>query len=550
MTARSILQVFDRYQKERVAFVQNIAELAIRPQNVDILNQAHVLALLRPLLSDICVQIQQCAIIALGRLVNHDVKVAQEILNQDFIPLLIRNIDKKNKYYKKAVLFVLRSVCKHDAEMANVVVTCSGALEALIICLEDFEPIVKENAAWALGYIARHSPHLAQSVVDTGALPLLVLCLQEPELALRQIGASAMSDIAKHSVELAQSVVDAGAVPHLAKSLNNPDEKLKRQILAALSSIAKHTTELAEVVVEAEIFPSVLIHMAHGCPIVRKNAAALVRDVVKHSLELTQLVVNTGGIGAIVESIGQPTEESKVPCITACGFIAGHSDLIAMSVIGCEGILQLRQILDTCKDDATLSVTAWALGQIGKHSPEHSKAVAAAGVFPILLKFYTAINTSEDLKYKSKITLKQCLQKCMMMSALEPLIHDCPKNILKYILGQFSKVLPNDAKARRLFVTSGALGHIQELDAEPGSTLMEYITIINSCFPEEIVRYVTPGYPDSLLEKVEQYSPQMMTILRETEVKSSDMQTDDVLQQNTSTSPTTSHEIKTLIETQ
>ncbi|KAK9754224.1 Armadillo/beta-catenin-like repeat [Popillia japonica] len=237
----------------------------------------------------ICMQIQQCAIIALGRLVNHDVKVAQEILNQDFIPLLIRNIDKKNKYYRKAVLFVLRSVCEHDAEMANVVVTCSGALEVLIICLEDFEPIVKENAAWALGYIARHSPNLAQTPYPKSALascltsqnPLLVLCLQESELALPQIGASVMSDIAKHSVEFAQSVLDGGAVPHLAKSLNNPDEKLKRQILAALSSIAKHTMELAEVVVEAEIFPSVLIHMAHGCPIVGKNAAALVRDVVK-----------------------------------------------------------------------------------------------------------------------------------------------------------------------------------------------------------------------------------------------------------------------------
>lgn len=96
---------------------------------------------------------------------------------------------------------------------------------------------MKENAAWALGYIARHNANLAQSVVDTGALPLLVLCLQEPEITLRQIGASAVSDIAKHTVELAQSVVDAGAVPYLAKTLNNPDEKLKRQILSALSKL-------------------------------------------------------------------------------------------------------------------------------------------------------------------------------------------------------------------------------------------------------------------------------------------------------------------------
>ena len=84
----------------------------------------------------------------------------------------------------------------------------SGALDALVGCLEEFDPGVKESAAWALGYIARHNGELAQTVVDAGAVPLLVLCIQEPELTLKRIAASALSDICKHSPELAQSVVD------------------------------------------------------------------------------------------------------------------------------------------------------------------------------------------------------------------------------------------------------------------------------------------------------------------------------------------------------
>lgn len=32
-----------------------------------------------------------------------------------------------------------------------------GALDSLVICLEEFDPTVKEAAAWALGYIARHN---------------------------------------------------------------------------------------------------------------------------------------------------------------------------------------------------------------------------------------------------------------------------------------------------------------------------------------------------------------------------------------------------------
>lgn len=94
---------------------------------------------------------------------------------------------------------------------------------------------MKEGAAWAVGYTAKHSPDLAQQVVDAGAIPLLTLCMQEPELNLRQIAVNALSDIAKHNLELAQCVVDAGAVPHFAKNLSDQDEKLKRLVLVALS---------------------------------------------------------------------------------------------------------------------------------------------------------------------------------------------------------------------------------------------------------------------------------------------------------------------------
>jgi hypothetical protein len=63
-----------------------------------------------------------------------------------------------------------------------------------------------------------------------GAVPLLVLCVQEPELSLKRVAASALSDIAKHTPELAQVLVDAGAVSYLAPLLVNQDAKLKRQV--------------------------------------------------------------------------------------------------------------------------------------------------------------------------------------------------------------------------------------------------------------------------------------------------------------------------------
>jgi hypothetical protein len=51
---------------------------------------------------------------------------------------------------------VLRAVAKHSPALAQAVVD-SGAIESLVACLEEFDPGVKESAAWALGCIAQHT---------------------------------------------------------------------------------------------------------------------------------------------------------------------------------------------------------------------------------------------------------------------------------------------------------------------------------------------------------------------------------------------------------
>ena len=80
------------------------------------------------------------------------------------------------RFYKKAAAFVLRAVAKHSPALAQSVVDC-GALDALVICLEEFDPGVKEAAAWALGYIARHN---AGTVLWWGVVSECCLCLLSP----------------------------------------------------------------------------------------------------------------------------------------------------------------------------------------------------------------------------------------------------------------------------------------------------------------------------------------------------------------------------------
>lgn len=75
----------------------------------------------------------------------------------------------------------MRAVAKHSPELAQSVVDC-GALEALVICLEEFDPGVKEAAAWALGYVARHNGGMQLNTLEHQRIKIspLIICLPLP----------------------------------------------------------------------------------------------------------------------------------------------------------------------------------------------------------------------------------------------------------------------------------------------------------------------------------------------------------------------------------
>ena len=65
-------------------------------------------------------------------------------------------------------------------------------------------------------------------------------------------------------------------------------------------------------------------------------------------------------------------------------------------------------------------------------------------------------------------------------------------------------MLPNDPAGRHAFVASGGFAKMQALGATPGTELKEHVDVINSCYPEEIVKYYSPSYSAQLLQKLEQ----------------------------------------------
>lgn len=96
MTSRAVLQVFEAYQAQRTQFVQTVAELAVRPQNIEALQNAGVMALLRPLLLDTVPSIQQSAALALGRLANYSDVLAQAVVRNEVLPQLVYSLTEQN----------------------------------------------------------------------------------------------------------------------------------------------------------------------------------------------------------------------------------------------------------------------------------------------------------------------------------------------------------------------------------------------------------------------------------------------------------------------
>ena len=432
-TNRFVVAHFETYQKARQDFAQGLAELAQHPQNIDTIKALGGVQLCRALLTDNVASVQHAAATALGRIANFSEEMAELVVANDVLPQLVYSIAEQNHHYKKAAAFVLRSVARHSPSLAQAVVE-AGALDPLVQCLDEYHSEVKEAAAWAIGYIARHNEQLAQSVVDAGAVPYLIAAAQEPELTLKNIAVSALADIAKHTPELAQAVVDAGAVSYIAPLIASKDAKVRRQVCACLAQIAKHSVELAELVVEGEIFPRALVLLRDSDQLTARNAATLVREIVKHSSELAQLVVNAGGIGALVEFISVQKGANRLPGIMALGFIASFSETLALSIIVAKGVTPLVACLASEEEDHILAATVWTLGQIGRHSTEHARAVCDANVLPKLLGLFMAEKSSEDLRAKCKRAITFIVQKVSNMESLDPLLHQAPPGILKHVV--------------------------------------------------------------------------------------------------------------------
>eukprot|EP00878_Enallax_costatus_P045263 GHUV01054343.1.p1 GENE.GHUV01054343.1~~GHUV01054343.1.p1 ORF type:complete len:115 (-),score=28.00 GHUV01054343.1:114-458(-) len=63
----------------------------------------------------------------------------------------------------------------------------------------------------------------------------------------------------------------------------------------------------------------------------------------------------------------------------ALGYIAAFSETLALAVIAEKGLAPLCAAVAEDTEDHLRAAAAWSLGQVGRHTPDHAKAVADTG---------------------------------------------------------------------------------------------------------------------------------------------------------------------------
>jgi hypothetical protein len=139
--------------------------------------------------------IQQSAATALGRLANHSDELAEAIVTNDILPQLVRAAfcsfccmmhNNNNKGYLSHSITAIDACGPYANTRMSLAVSNPTRTKkhpkrahAQVYSLASQNRFYKQAASSCLRAVAKHSPALAQAVVDSGALAGLVACLEE-----------------------------------------------------------------------------------------------------------------------------------------------------------------------------------------------------------------------------------------------------------------------------------------------------------------------------------------------------------------------------------
>jgi hypothetical protein len=120
---------------------------------------------------------------ALGRLANYSDDLAEAVVQNEILPQLVRQNARPTlpsaRHGPAAPVAAQRRMRTHVAGSEGPPLEEALAHDLQVYSLSEQNRFYKKAAGYCLRAVAKHSPELAQAVVDSGALDSLVTCLEE-----------------------------------------------------------------------------------------------------------------------------------------------------------------------------------------------------------------------------------------------------------------------------------------------------------------------------------------------------------------------------------
>ncbi|XP_067137456.1 sperm-associated antigen 6-like [Centruroides vittatus] len=514
-----ILPVFEEYQKARLKFAQSISDLAANPSDYAALKAAGAIPLLCTLFMDIMPSIQRTAIVAMGRLASYNIDIAEEIIRRNILPLLVEKLKKESnriteipnseQLYKRAASYLLRSIAKHDVNLAKIIVK-TNALEALQICIKDPDPLVKESAILTLTNIAKHSEELAIEIASEKyeIIPMLIQSIHDYDLPVLRAVASVIFEISKHSFQLALILQRNEIIPALEKLIEQDDPKLMNILLPILTQLSRYEDNFAmKLATEIHSIETAIKELSNEDISCRKNCCVYLLECVKHSDDLAQKVIDEGGISKMIEYIKKHEQEYRIPGITFLCNLAIRNEAMAGLIITEKALEVLCLVLESDPLEELKEIVVKTLGYLGSYNTKFTREITKTDAIFLIASLAANPVLYPEIKSTCNKSLKRMLKYCMHLRTLEKIMDIVQDDILELVLLQFAKILRVDGKLRRRFIISGTFKKVEEMKFPPGSKARNAIKSINLCFPPDLIRYYATDYLDELLLKVENFEP-------------------------------------------
>jgi len=135
------------------------------------------------------------------------------------------------------------------------------------------------------------------------------------------------------------------------------------------------------------------------------------------------------------------------------------------NVINAKAVNALKEALSNSNNAIQAKAASWALGEIGKHSPDHAKSLAESDISPALFNAYKMSDASPEgkaLSVKDRKSLKMIIEKCTYLPSLLPILttlfnelleksssDEKDINLMKCVLGRFANLLPLNSEQKK-----------------------------------------------------------------------------------------------------